>query len=410
MKTFQKILAAVLATVLFMGCFLPNAFAAGKKITAYNVGDIVEFGWYPQSEVTDENMVAALNRSAGVDSSNVAESTSVANGWISYNYYSGTGNYDDGQMTASDYMRYTDIRLGSDLYRGVIFDSYRPGWTGYDHDNNTQHQDDNGYNKNTVYWFKYEPIKWRVLDSATGMAMSETILDAQPYNNYMLYSGGEFYGDAAKTYYANNYEKSSIRAWLNRDFYNTAFCDSQKDMIVTTNLDNSAYDTSYSKYDTATTNDKIYLLSYADVLNTSYGFSSSTEDNEARTAQGSDYAKSQGLWVVTAANYSYSGNSPWRLRSAGSYAGWYSFFTCDVDIGGEITYYYYAGGNINGIRPALNFNPKAEIVQCKVTDLENSDTNNQNLPDLLEWLESLSDKLKSFFRTIIEWLKSLLGV
>lgn len=413
-RTLKKALSLLLCAAIFAGLGLSGttANAAGKKITAYNVGDIVEFGWYPQSEVTDENMIAALNRAAGVDSSNVAGSTSLVNGWTSYNYYSGTGNRNDGKMVAGDYMRYTDILLDSDLYRGVAFDSYRPTYTGGTSSDLSQ-QDDNGYNINTVYWFKYESIKWRVLDPVTGMVMSEAILDSQPFNNYCFYDGSEYYGDPGRTYFLNNYAESDIREWLNKDFYNTAFSVSQKNMIVTTELDNSAYINweallnPETSYDSATTKDKIYLISRSDVLNTSYGFASTTSTSATRAAKGSDYAKSQGLCVATTDEYALS-ESQWRLRTAGNwtYGTWPVTFYCSVD------YFLSVDGSNStyGIRPALNFNPKAEIAQCKVTDLENSDTNNQTLSDLLEWLESLSDKLKSFFRTIIEWLKSLLGI
>lgn len=42
-----------------MGFFAPQAEAAGKT---YKVGDIVEFGSYPQSRVTNSSLVSALNK------------------------------------------------------------------------------------------------------------------------------------------------------------------------------------------------------------------------------------------------------------------------------------------------------------------------------------------------------------
>ncbi len=355
-KTFKRTLSLLLCVMMLLGSALADVSltgitvsAAGNKIADYTVGDVIEFGWYPQSKVTDESVISALNTEAG-DNKN----------WTSYNYYSGTGNYDDGKMTASDYMRYTDIVLGENKYRGVVFDSYRPYFTGYT--SSSTYQDDNGYNTNTVYWFKFEPIKWRVLDPSTGMVMSETILDSQAYNNYVHYSNGEYYGNSDKTYYANNYAESSIREWLNNDFYNTAFSASQKEMIATTTLDNSAYSTDYSKYDSATSDDKIYLLSYADSLNTIYGFSTSdSECDFARIGQGSDYAKSQGLGVN-----GYSGNSYWYLRSA----GYNSFKECGgvFAVRGEgcVSGSFYASRTHFGVRPALNLKSEAVICNCKI--------------------------------------------
>ena len=34
-----------------------------------------------------------------------------------------------------------------------------------------------------MYWYKYEPLVWRVLDEASGLAVTENAIDAQPYHN-----------------------------------------------------------------------------------------------------------------------------------------------------------------------------------------------------------------------------------
>ena len=372
MKTFKKAFAVVMCVVMtlttaplggLVGMELPSLFdfeAEAATISSYSQGDIIEFGWYPQSEVTDSDIIAALNAAAGDNSL-----------WTSYRYYSGTGSSNcDGKMTAGDYMRYKDICYGTDKYRGVVFDAYRPCYSYYaiaTSTDNTQ-QDENGYIYGNVYWFKYEPVKWRVLDSATGMVMSETILDAQMYNNYVLRSGRDnyknyaYWGDSSKTYYANNYAESSIREWLNDDFYNTAFSVAQQNIIVYTSLDNTAYSSSYSAYNSASTNDKIYLLSYDDVKNSSYGFSSSETDYDtARRAYGSDYSKCQGLYISTSSGY--EDTSEWWLRSSGSYSyiARYVYFTSKIDSES------YVGRSI-GIRPAFNFNLTSEIFQSDVKD------------------------------------------
>lgn len=61
-------------------------------------GTVINFGSYPQSKVTDSATISALD--------------SVTKNWKSYKYYSGTGDYDDGNMEPSDYMKYADIKLG----------------------------------------------------------------------------------------------------------------------------------------------------------------------------------------------------------------------------------------------------------------------------------------------------------
>ena len=368
MKIAKKALACFLVIAMlltaaplsgFVGLDLPKtefgiSAEAASTITSYSTGDIIEFGWYPQSQVTATATISALNTAGGE--------------WISYNYYTGTGTWSDGNMIASDYMRYKDVLYGGNKYRGVVFDSYRPICSGYTSSVNDSHQDEYGYFTSTIYWFKYEPIRWRVLDPKTGMVLSEAILDSQAYNNYILSSGtdeygkGAYWGDAAKTYYANNYEKSNIRQWMNADFYNTAFSAAQQNIIAVTTLDNSACSNSYSAYDSASTNDKIYLLSYDDARNAAYGFSNFSSIN--RRPQYSAYAKSQGLFVG-------NGDSHWLLRSA----GFRSYYYCGVDYlfgyvnsgQGYRTYYTFGG-----VRPVLNFNLTSAIFQSDVKDSGNA--------------------------------------
>ena len=359
----KKFLSLVLSLVMVIGMVAAggtgfiDAFysltvkASASKITEYKTGDTVEFGWYPQSKVTDEELISALNNLAGDNAS-----------WTSYDYYSGTGGKNgkyDGEMTASDYMRYTDIVYGTDKYRGVIFDNYRPYFTGYEKSGST-YQDVNGYEEGNVYWFKYEPVQWRVLDPETGLVMADSILDSQAYNNYILKDGTDVYdskaywGDAEETYYANNYEKSSIREWLNDDFYNTAFSSAQQGDIKSTELDNSAWSEEDSGYGCESTNDKIFLLSWSEVTNSSYGFSESEEESDTRCAYGTDYAKSQGL---------YDGVN-WSLRTAGSL----TYRISSVYDGGAIKYATEVSRTDSGIRPALRYDTTSEITQCEVTE------------------------------------------
>ena len=93
-----------------------------------------------------------------------------------------------------------------------------------------------------------------MLDPAAGLVLCETIIDSQPYHNYVLADGTDAYGetvywgDADKTHYANNYAESSLRQWLNGSFSGTAFSPSQREIIAPVALDNSAYSASYSAY------------------------------------------------------------------------------------------------------------------------------------------------------------------
>lgn len=312
-------------------------------------GTIINFGSYPQSKVTDSATLKKLDNEPKQ--------------WESYEYYSGTGDGEDGNMEPSDYMKYADIKLGGEKYRAVTFSEYRPFSTGGTSSTSNSYQDDNGYYTNNVYYFKYEPLKWRVLDASTSLVICDSAIDSQPYNNYILYAGSYWWGDSDKKHYASNWEYSSLRAWLNNEFYNTAFSEMQQDRIKELTRENkSTYD---SNYDSNPTSDKITLLSYDEVLNKNYGFSPSYNTNDtARQRKGTDYAKCQGLWVST--NSSYSGNSMWWLRSPSS-----SSSASDVDGDGwaHSHYYYNVESTNRGVVPALNLT-KSKIGTSSITSGE----------------------------------------
>lgn len=299
-------------------------------------GTVINFGSYPQSKVTDSATISALD--------------SVTKNWKSYNYYSGTGDYDDGNMEPSDYMKYADIKLGGNKYRAVTFSEYRPRYTGYKSSASYSYQDDNGYYTNKVYYFKYEPLKWRVLDASTGLIVCDFAIDSQAYNNYNLCTDStyeSFWGDSDKNHSASDWENSSLRAWLNNEFYNVAFNEVQQVKIRELTRENN--DSSFGTFDSKPTSDKITLLSFNDVLNTSYGFSSSTSSDTERYRKGTDYAKCQGLEVYSDLGSSYDGNSWWRLRTPSSFHG--AIF---VGYDGWLCNGYRVNSVYKGVVPALN--------------------------------------------------------
>ena len=247
----------------------------------------ITFGSYPQTKVTDSSLTSKLKSMAGT-----LPTSDNSQAWTSYGYYI-SGNVEN-------FMWYIDITTGGENYRGVYFTSWRPKNTTISSLNGNTNQI-NKYNKNNVFWFKYEPISWTILseDAANGTALilCDMIIDSQQYD----YDGS----------YSNNYAESTIRKWLNDTFYNTAFNEFQKQMIVTTTVDNSAKSTGFNKNDYACedTQDKIFLLSCEEVTNADYGFSlSSVHDNTAGQKKTTDYAQAQGAYTS-----GYRGN--WWLRS-----------------------------------------------------------------------------------------------
>ena len=124
--------------------------------------------------------------------------------------------------------------------------------------------------------------------------------------------------------YANNYKYSEIRAWLNATFYETAFSALQQEIILITEVDNSAKSTNphgnetahnggVNKYACENTNDKIFLLSQEEATNEAYGFSSSESADESREMITSDYSRALGALMITTEDY--YGNGWWYHRS-----------------------------------------------------------------------------------------------
>lgn len=143
-----------------------------------------------------------------------------------------------------------------------------------------------------------EPIKWRVLsvNGDDAFLLADANLDVQVYN---------------EEYIEVTWETSTLRSWLNSDFYNAAFSDAEKSAIKTTkvvNEDNPEEGTEGGNE----TNDKVYLLSIGEAMNPLYGFSSKDYTTETREAADTAYAANRELAEKEAGETSY-----WWLRSPG---------------------------------------------------------------------------------------------
>src|SRR5574344_1770668 len=247
----------------------------------------VLMGMYPQSMVTDATLLSTLDTASGT-----LPTSEKRQAWTDYGYYiSGS---------VSSYMWYIDVANATDEYRGVYFTSYRPYRTAFTSSTSNSLQDDNGYTTSSVYWFKYEPITWRVLSvqSAKAFLMADLVLDSQDYD---YSTSNRTIGGS--TVYPNNYKESHIRSWLNDTFYNTAFTAAEKARIQTTTVDNSVASTGFSPntYACANTSDQVFLLSYAEATNASYGLST----DASRQLKSSAYAQSQGVLTDNTNDNSY---------------------------------------------------------------------------------------------------------
>ena len=116
-------------------------------------------------------------------------------------------------------MFYIDVTFEDKEYRGVYLKEYRPNHSGANIARNFDCvQQTNGYEKDTVYWFKYEPLKWiQYEENYTSHYLCLNVIDAEPMFNGDSYNKKD---DGANTFFKN---ESALSKWLKGEFTNVAF-------------------------------------------------------------------------------------------------------------------------------------------------------------------------------------------
>ncbi|MBD5134451.1 MAG: fibronectin type III domain-containing protein [Lachnospiraceae bacterium] len=293
-----------------------STMSSGQKVT----WDCVWFGNYPQTEVKETD--------------SEYESLKSAEGWDS-----------NGDIVING-TKYRRMLKGDATFTESELSGY------YDWKDDT-----------TYHYFRYEPVKWRVLktDGSKAMLLSDIVLDDRKYNT---------------EWESTTWEECTIRSWLNgydadmnqegisysgSNFIDSAFTMEERSAIADTNVVNKGN----LKCDIEGGNDtvdKVFLLSESEVYTdnaVTYGFASKlNKDDEARRCKSSDYAKAMGVYSFTspdiAEHSSCKGNCWWWLRSPGYstdsavYVDYYGFINNDGD---DVTY-----GSLSGVRVALNLN------------------------------------------------------
>ncbi len=307
--------------------------------TKYEYGDIVEFGQYPQTQVLDADLILELNNSISDDN------------WQFYDYYGdGDGSY--GSMKKTESMKYLDLEYYGEKYRAVVINSYRPAST---YGTAKGRQEQYGFQLNEIYWFKFEPLKWKILDYENGLLFCDNVIDSQPFSETIYYLSPEYSMDENFTAYANNYEYSTIRAWLNSSFYSSAFTENEKNYIRVKEIDNSPYWPEESLFRVNNTQDDVFLLSYNEMLNTDYGFISDNSNSDSRVTTTTDYAKSQGINGPAVGDI----NPSYWLRTAGMRSDW----SCYVGNGAVANSYSTVALTYHGVRPAIYVDFSDDIFQ-----------------------------------------------
>lgn len=270
----KKIISVILAVLIIAVLTLPS-FATGQ--------DYVEFGQYPQRIVEDSSVISSL------------EAVSL-------------------EWKENSYMKYADTELNGQKYRAVIFTKVR---TKNADGTGASYQSRNGYDTGRTYWFAYTPVLWRILDRESGLCMSENILDSQPFNNEIFEKNGVCYSDESCIGYAHDYKYSSLRKWLNEDFADVSFSDSEKLLLTERECQLYSFPSSKEKVSDSAA-DKVFLLNRLEASNEAYGFSNWISVSDyARRARGTDYAKSQGIRVFNGLLSGYTDNSMWWMSAPG---------------------------------------------------------------------------------------------
>ena len=327
-KITKRILCMVLSTVLLLSVTSLASYAAVPKKVSF--WDIVELGSYPQSQVKDSALISELDK--------------VNKNWISYGYYSGNGEY--GSMVQGDWMKHADFTYNGSKYRAVTFSKYRPDATTKANPIESKaDQFKNGYKINEIYYFLYEPLKWRALKTQSNnvQLICDSIVDNQAFNNevYELKNNGylyyynrhitEFSQDNNK-YLAYIYKNSSLQKWLKKDFYNLAFNTNEKSKIYSICFEEDIISETYRWLD---------LTDNLNILNTALG--------------ATDYALSQGfyngflkMWWTGAQSYDDEDSRVSGLRSSFDYM-------TDNSFGVENVRFYPASVDFtSGIRPVIS--------------------------------------------------------
>lgn len=299
---------------------------SGQKVT----WDCVWFGEYPQKKVipSPEKYTDILGESYTIEDKNLYEALQSATGWDDHN---------DITLNGQKYRR-----IREEDAQGVYWESNGYGYIW---------EDDNSWSDGWHY-FKYEPIKWRILkkDGNQALLLSDVVLDEQ-----------RFHAEEAEV----TWETSTVRSWLNgygadqnqqntsyenKGFIHSAFDSREQAAIADTSVQNESNIASGTDAGNHT-RDKIFFLSEAESYGDSamrYGFASEAAvDDEARRCISSAFAKAMGAHCEEEL---YSGNCLWWLRSPGEN----QMSAGNVTDGGTV---YDTGSDVSwdlGVRAALN--------------------------------------------------------
>ncbi len=223
-------------------------------------GKIVAFGNYPQQLLTDQNLIHRIYEGLATTETRKKDKRYEYGGKSYYNISSSSFN--------------------KRVFEAEIADNSH-----------------NFYIVQPIFWIEiFTSEKYSVL-------ISRDIIDAERFN---IDRNSHRMGNETEYLPPNDWEVSSIRRWLNNDFYYEAFNETERGIIQYAQISNSAK-TCYPEFsrDRTDTTDKVFLVSHEEIYMV-----------KKDVAKVSDYAKAKGAYSSTSATS--DGFGDWWTRSPGN--------------------------------------------------------------------------------------------
>lgn len=332
----------------------------GKSKTVWNC---VYFGEYPTSEVADENFSAA-------DKYAVNESDIIIDKELYNKLLKAGWNNDETEIDGKKFRR-----LKSDTA-----------------ENNPQHYQ---WNDESYHFFRYEPIKWRVIDVSDNIVtlMSDRLTDCVPYNTK---AESVFWESCTLRSFLNGYGADKNNAGIDfakntqDSFFATAFSESEKKFVVKSKVKNPKNYYFGTKCG-GDTEDYVFIFDEEEIFSTSaasnYGFTESDGTMDcARRFKPTLYAMARGAWYSPVEGN--EGNGFWFLRTNG-YTASNANYICDF--GSVYNRGTYVTVNDAGVLPVIRVDLKtaklknagnisSDDIYKEVKDVKSSSGNNSISP------------------------------
>lgn len=216
--------------------------------------------------------------------------------------------------------------------------------------------------------FHNDPIKWRVLsvEGDEALLLADKNLDMKPYH---------------ETNEESAWENSTIRKWLNgttqTEFLGKAFNEKEQGAICEKKSGNDI-------------TDRIFLMSYNDMMNSDYGFPNHKNSIQNRKSENTDYMASKDINNARFAD--------WWLADGSSYI----YYIDHIDDSGALwTGVKDNNTNINAIRPALLLNLKSEWWSYAGT--VSSDGDVKEIAEGLDHTTTLKKKTRPQTESVTTW-------